>query len=224
MRTITYARVSTGRQAESGLSLDDQQQRMTAFCESRGWEIVAERIDAGRSGRSMSARSELAAALDALDAGEAEVLICAKFDRLARSIIDLSRIMARAEKHGWNLVVLDLDLDLSSPSGRMVAHIVGAVAQYESDLISERVTMAHQQMRKRGRRSGRRTEVDLETRQEILAARAQGQSYRAIAADLTEREVPTATGGRWHPSTVQYLERSIHIDLDLEQILADAAG
>lgn len=217
MDAITYARVSTGKQAESGLSLDDQRDRMRSACSSRGWTVVDERVDAGRSGRSMGARPELTAALDALDAGHAQVLVCAKFDRLARSLIDLSRIMDRANRHGWNLVVLDLDLDLSSPSGRMVAHIVGAVAQYESDLISERTTMSHQQMRKRGRRSGQRPQTDETTRQMILLARAEGRSYRAIAADLIDQKIPTARGGDWHAATVRQIERSALLDLELLQ-------
>ena len=215
MRAITYARVSTGKQAESGLSLDDQRERMTAAAAARGWTLVGEYVDAGRSGRSMSARPELAAALDLLDAGEAEVLIVAKFDRLARSLIDLSRLMKRAESRGWNLVVLDLDLDLGSPSGRMVAHIVGAVAQYESDLIAERTAMAHRQMKKRGRRSGQRPILDDEVRLMVAEARAEGRTYRAIAADLNDRGIPTARGGRWHPSSIAHVERSAAIDSSL---------
>ena len=214
-RAVTYSRVSTGKQAESGLSLDDQRERCTAAAEARGWEIVGEYVDAGRSGRSMSARSELQQALEILDAGEAEVPVCAKFDRLARSLIDLSRIMQRAEAHGWNLVVLDLDLDLASPSGRMVAHIIGAVAQYESDLISERVTMSHAQMKRRGRRSGRRPQTDEATRQLILLARSEGLPYRAIAQRLSDEGVPTARGGRWHANSVRSIEQSALLDLEL---------
>lgn len=216
-RAITYARVSTGRQAESGISLDDQRQRCTAAAEARGWEIVGEYVEAGRSGRSMSARTELREALARLAAGEAEVLICAKFDRLARSLIDLSRIMARAQSEGWNLVVLDLDLDLASPSGRMVAHIVGAVAQYESDLIAERAAATHAQHRRRGRRSGQRPETAEETRQMIAEARAAGRTYRAIAADLTERGIPTARGGAWHAASVRHIEQSVLLDHDLAE-------
>ena len=218
---ITYARVSTGKQAESGLSLDDQRERMTAACMSRGWDIIAEHVDAGRSGRSMGARPELNAALEALDAGEAQVLVCSKFDRLARSIIDLSRIMARADRHGWNLIVLDLDLDLSTPSGRMVGHIVGAVAQYESDIIAERVTMSHQQMRKRGKRSGMRPVTQQHIRDEIIAARDNGLSYRAIAADLTARAVPTARGGAWHAASVRQIVNGVMLDRELAAVNAD---
>lgn len=215
MRAITYARVSTGKQASSGLSLDDQRERCTALIRERGWEIVAEHVDAGRSGRSMSARPELKQALDRLDAGDADVLICAKFDRLARSLIDLSRIMQRAQAHGWNLVVLDLDLDLASASGRMVAHIIGAVAQYESDLISERTTMAHRQMHKRGRRSGQRPQTDEATRRLIAKGRKAERSYRQIADDLNARGIPTARGARWYAASVRQVERSVLLDQDL---------
>ena len=110
MRAITYHRVSTGKQAESGLSLEDQADRTTADLARRGWEHVATYVDAGKSGRSMTGRPELRAALAVLAAGEADALVVAKLDRLARSTIDLARVMAQAQAEGWALVILDPDL------------------------------------------------------------------------------------------------------------------
>jgi len=215
MRAVTYSRVSTARQAESGLSLDDQASLTATAVERRGWSLVARYVDAGRSGTSMARRPELAAALATLAAGDADALVVAKLDRLARSTIDFARIMATAKAQGWALVVLDLDVDTSTPAGELLAGIVATVAQYESRLIAQRVTMAHAQQRQRGNRSGDRPRLDPATRAAIAARHADGEPLAAIARDLNSAGTPTARGGRWYASTVQHVVRSVALDDEL---------
>ncbi len=126
MRAVMYRRVSTGKQVESGLSLEDQGNRVEAEVASRGWEHTASYTDAGRSGRNLARRLQLRAALGVLAAGEADALVVAKLDRLARSTIDLAEIIRRSETQGWALVILDLDLDTSTPAGKMAVTMMGA--------------------------------------------------------------------------------------------------
>jgi len=220
MRAITYARVSTGKQAESGISLNDQAERMTAAVERRGWTLTAEYVDAGRSGRTDKARPELDAALAALAAGDADALVVAKLDRLARSTIALSRIMAASQAEGWSLVILDPELDTSTAAGRLTATVLMAVAEYESELISKRVTMTHKHRKAAGKRAGRAPELAETVRAEVAERRAAGETLAGIAADLNAREVTTARGGRWHASTVAHVARSVALDAELAEAAA----
>jgi DNA invertase Pin-like site-specific DNA recombinase len=215
VRAITYARVSTGRQAESGLSLEDQAVRMRSEVARRGWTVTAEAVDAGRSGRTGKLRPALADALEALAAGDADALVVAKLDRLARSTIALARIMATSQTEGWSLVILDPDLDTSTAAGRLTATVLGAVAEYESELIAERARMTHRQRRTAGKRPGQSPLLPDAVRLEVATRRAQGATFAAIADDLNTRSVPTARGGRWHPSTVSHVCRSVALDAEL---------
>lgn len=215
MRAIGYLRVSTGRQAESGISLDDQSDRIAADCARRGWALADVFTDEGRSGRTGTTRPALTAALDVLRAGAADALVVAKLDRLARSTIDLARIMALAESENWALVILDPDLDTTSPAGKLTATVLGAVSEYESSLIADRARMTHRHRRAAGKRAGQAPLLADEIRHEIAARREAGQTFAAIAGDLNSREIPTARGGRWHASTVSHVCRSVALDAEL---------
>ena len=220
MRAITYSRVSTGKQAESGISLNDQAERMTAAIEYRGWTLTAEYVDAGRSGRTDKARPELDAALAALAAGDADALVVAKLDRLARSTIALSRIIDASQTEGWSLVMLDPELDTSTASGRLTATLLMAVAEYESETIAERARMTHKHRKAAGKRAGRAPELAETVRAEVAERRAAGETLAGIAADLNAREVTTARGGRWHASTVAHVARSVALDAELAEAAA----
>ena len=220
MRAITYARVSTGKQAESGLSLDDQAERMGREISRRGWELVEAHTDAGRSGRPGKSRPALEAALDALAAGEADALVVAKLDRLARSTIALSRIMQTSQEQGWALVILDPDLDTSTAAGRLTATVLGAVAEYESELIADRARMTHRRRKAAGHRAGQAPILSDELRHRIADTRTGGASFARIADELNDEGIPTAKGGRWHASTVRHVCMSVEREAELEGIAA----
>lgn len=116
---IGYVRVSTEEQERSGLGIEAQTEAILAECDRRGWtvEIVS---DLGRSGKQVN--PELRRALDLLDAGQADGLIVAKLDRLARSVRHASAIIDDAIRREWALVVLDNALDLTTPGGRAMEH------------------------------------------------------------------------------------------------------
>lgn len=210
-QAITYGRVSTGRQAESGLSLDRQRKDTAAHVERKGWDLVAHITDEGCSGRRADNRDGLSEALAMLAAGDADVLVVAKLDRLARSVIDFARIMQTADAQGWDIVLLDLDVDTTSAAGRLMVRIFAACAEFESDRIGDRVRDAHAERQSRGVRHGR-PELTEETRQRIAAERDNGRTLAAIANDLNDDGVSTARGGRWHPSTIAHVLRSVALD------------
>jgi Resolvase, N terminal domain len=107
-RAIGYVRVSTGEQADSGAGLETQRQAIQAEAARRGWELVDIFVDAGASGKSMNGRTGLAAALEAVESGEAQGLIVSKLDRLSRSVIDFASLLELSRKQDWALVALDV--------------------------------------------------------------------------------------------------------------------
>jgi DNA invertase Pin-like site-specific DNA recombinase len=220
LRAITYGRVSTGRQATLGLSLDDQADTLAAEVEKRGWVHVDHVTDPGLSGRKMVNRPGLLGAVSRLDRGHADVLVAAKVDRLARSTADFADLLDRAEKHGWKVVVLDVGdgIDTTTASGRMVIDMISAAAQFESRRIGERVRAVHAVQKAKGIRAGQPPMLPDDLRRRIVDCRKQGASYGAIAKQLNEVGIPAARGGRWHASTIQHVVRSVALDEELEEI------
>lgn len=208
---LCYVRVSTGQQADSGLSLDAQERRVIASAEAAGYvaEIVREE---GRSAKNMTGRPLLSAALDRLDRGEAAALYVAKLDRLARRTLDALTVVERAEVHGWRLVITELGADTETPAGLAMFTVMGAFAAFELQTIRERHRAWHAEARERGRvwgvDYGPRTALPPAVVERIARERAEGRSLQRIADGLAADGVPTARGGKWYPSTVSYVLRS----------------
>ena len=203
VRAVGYLRVSTGGQVESGAGLDAQRSAVTDRATREGWQldVVA---DEGLSGKSVDGRPELVAALARLDAGDADVLVAAKLDRVSRSVADFARLLERATAHGWRLVLLDLGVDTSTPAGEFVANTIANSAQYERRLIGQRTREGLAAKRAQGVRLGRPSSLPREVVARIVADHAAGGSLRGIATALAVEGVPTAQGGvRWYPSTVR---------------------
>lgn len=136
---IGYARISTDKQTTSA----QRRALEAAECE----KIIEEQASGARD------RPQLAAALDGLDEGD--TLIVWKFDRLGRSLPDLLDIVTKIEDRFAHLVSLTEQIDTSTSSGRMVFHVMGALAQFERDLISERTKAGLEAARADGIRLGR---------------------------------------------------------------------
>src|SRR5665811_1911797 len=126
IRAVGYRRVSTTEQADSGAGLAAQQTIIEAEASRRGWVLVEVLTDEAASGKSLVGRSALEAAIAAVESGQAEVLVVAKLDRLSRSLLDFASLMARAQNKGWNLVALDLGIDLSTPAGEFLASVMAS--------------------------------------------------------------------------------------------------
>lgn len=163
----------------------------------------------------MANRKGLVGALERLDRGEADVLVASKVDRVARSTSDFSALLDRADRKGWKVCVLDVDVDTTTAAGRLVVDVVAAAAQFESKRIGERVRDAHAVRKSQGKRAGQAPILSDEVRQRIYAERQEGKSFSAIAADLNTEGVPTAKGGKWWPMTIKQVVESVQLDHDL---------
>src|SRR6266540_2451899 len=129
-RVIGYAR------AGEGASVGAQRAAIAAACAQRGWELVRVEAEGGSGGK--SSRPARARALEAVRAGEAQTLVVARLDRLAGSLSEAARLLERAKGEGWNLVALDLGLDLATAAGKRIANAFATVARWERRLRAER--------------------------------------------------------------------------------------
>ncbi len=199
---LAYLRVSTEEQSQSGLGLAAQRHAIETEAQRRGWADIVWLQDAGYSARTLD-RPALSEALEALRSGSASCLVVSRLDRLSRSLLDFCGLVDLAHRERWSLLALDLGLDLDTPSGRLTAHVLASMAEFERELISARTSAAMQARKRAGQRLGRPPVLDPATRERILSERGQGVSYSRIAAMLTSEQVPTAHGGQWWPATVR---------------------
>lgn len=168
---IAYLRVSTEEQVASGAGLDAQRATIAQECERRGVELAATYEDAGASGKSLGGRLALAEALHRLATGEASVLIVAKLDRLARSVADFATLVRQAESEGWAILACDLGLDMTTPTGGLLANVTASVAEWERQVIAQRTREALAAKRAAGVRLGRPRLLDPSVADEIHRSR-----------------------------------------------------
>src|SRR2546430_13386833 len=180
MRVLGYVRVSTDEQSTSGAGLEAQRQAIVAECERRGWQLVDMIEDAGFSAKDLK-RPGVQEALRVLQSGEASALVVAKLDRLSRSMIDFTKVMAAAQKQSWALVALDCAVDTTTPAGEAMANMLATFAQFERRLIGQRTREALAAKRASGVRLGRPVSLPPVVRERIVAERKAGRSLAAIA-------------------------------------------
>lgn len=200
---IAYVRVSTGRQARHGHSLDSQPVELTRAAEAAGYRVqVMAETGSGRK----ASRPILAEALELLRRGEAVALYALDIDRLARSTRHLLDIAEQAARQTWRLVVLSADVDTKSPAGEALLTVAAAFSQFESRMISERVKRQHEARRGRGVvwgvDEGPRSELPEDTVRLVVDMSAAGLGLSAIARELTAQGIPTARGGVWQAQKV----------------------
>ena len=204
---LLYARVSTQLQVNDGVSLDVQERTLINAAEFHGftsWEVIREE---GRSGKSIKGRPVLTDALTRLEEGTANALIVTRIDRLARSTTDFLDIVDMANKKGWRLIMLDLNLDTSTYQGRFVVTVMSALAEMERGIIAARQKDVHKDRRDRGIvwgvDMGPKNKTPLDIKDRIMVERSSGRSYAKIAEGLNRDTVPTQNGGKWYASTVK---------------------
>lgn len=203
LKVIGYVRVSTAEQATSGYGLAAQEDAIHAAAKQHGWHLVGIVRDEGASGKDLD-RPGLRQALAM--AHEADTLCVAKLDRLTRSLVGLSDLMDWGRRNDLALIALDLGLDTSTDTGRLVARIMASVGEWERERISERTRAAAAVRRSQGLKMGRAGVRDTspEIAQRIQSSRDAGMTWQAIADALNADQVPTVRGGStWRVSSVQ---------------------
>jgi site-specific DNA recombinase len=218
--TVAYCRVSTKDQALNGVSLEDQEARLRAYCSAMGWDGVEVLVDAGCSASSLH-RPAMENLIERVSRGEIARVVVTKFDRAARSLRDLLYLVDLFTKYDVAFVCTGLNIDTSTPTGRMMLSLLGAIAELEREMIIERTRDALTQKRRTGKAYsaapfGYRREGDslVEEPTEQVALREavrldnEGLSFRKIGARLDEMGVRPHRGSAWHASSVRAVLRS----------------
>jgi DNA invertase Pin-like site-specific DNA recombinase len=174
MKVAIYARVST---SEQDLSL--QLTELKRYAKARGWRI--HRVYEDKATGTNDKRPQLQALMRAAKSREIDCVLVWKLDRFARSLKNLLDALKEFEALGVTFVSLKDNLDLSTPAGRLMAQMIGAFAEFEASLIKERVVAGLREAKRKGVQLGRPCEID---RAKVLALKAKGRSYQAIADEV----------------------------------------
>lgn len=216
MQAIGYVRVSTDKQADHGVSLDAQAEKIRAMALVHGAELIDILVDGGESAKSLQ-RPGMERLLSLVEGRKVQTVIVAKLDRLTRSVKDLCTLLERFERRGVALISVAESLDTGSAAGRLVLNIMTAVSQWEREAIGERTRDALCHKRKRGERvgnipfgsrlAGDGQHLEPEPGEqaalaEIRRLRSEGLSMRAIAASLNGSFYRTRGGTPWRLESV----------------------
>ena len=178
IKAAVYSRVST---VGHGQDPAMQTRELREYCHRRGWDIFDCYVDEGVSGKKDS-RPALNRLMRDAHARRFDVICCWRFDRFSRSVSHLCRALETFNALNIQFVSLCEQVDTSTPTGKLVFTILGAVAEGERNLIAERVRAGLRNARAKGKRLGRPTKtVDVDR---INALRASGQSWRSIACQM----------------------------------------
>jgi DNA invertase Pin-like site-specific DNA recombinase len=177
VKAAIYARVST---SNHGQDVNMQLRELREYCQRRGLEITGEYADTASGAKDN--RPELNRLMAGAKQRRFDVVCVWKLDRFGRSLRHLVNALADLESLGVSFVSIKDNLDLSTPSGRLMFQIIGAMAEFERSLIQERVKAGLRNARAKGRKLGRpRVVVDVAR---IATLRASGFSWPSIAREL----------------------------------------
>jgi len=180
MRTAFYVRVSTGRQTS-----DNQLEELQRVALLRDWTGNTVYADDGISGaKSRSDRPALDALLKAAVRREFDLVAVWSIDRLGRSLQHLVETVNELHSVGVDLYIHQQALDTSTPAGKLAFSVFGALAEYERELIRERVKAGLERAKRAGTKLGRPSNLNASVRAAIVELRARDLSIRRIAAQL----------------------------------------
>ena len=180
MKTALYLRVSTAQQ-----TTENQRLELERVAAARGWQIVATYRDDGISGaKGRDERPGLDALLKAASRRQFDLIAVWAIDRLGRSLQHLVTTVNDLQAVGVALYIHQQQLDTTTPSGKLCFSMFGAFAEFERNLIRERVKVGIERAKKNGVKLGRPTNLNDSVKAAIVALRAKDHSIRHIAAQL----------------------------------------
>ena len=152
VRAALYARCST---LDKGQDPELQLVPLREYCQRRGLTITGEYVDNGISG-TKDHRPQLDRLLDAARKRQIDLIVVWKLDRFGRSLKQLVNALEELSSLGVGFISYQDNLDLTTPQGRLMFHIIGAMAEFERELIRERVKAGIDNARRKGKRIGRK--------------------------------------------------------------------
>ena len=219
-RAALYLRVSTDEQAKEGYGLDVQRQRCEAMALVKGWSVVRQYADEGISGtKDEKHRPALAELLADVEAGQIDAVIVLALDRLGRLTPIVLDLVDRLTRMGVEVVSCKESIDTTTAMGKFMITVFAGLAQLDRDNIVERTTAGRNA---RGAQDGEKggqlpygyarseagpviDQAEAENVRYILRHRRSGKSYRAIAAELNAKGIPSARGGKWYATAIKLI-------------------
>ncbi|MBP3635771.1 MAG: recombinase family protein [Bacilli bacterium] len=217
-----YIRVSTEDQAREGFSLPEQEKRLRAMCEFKGYEIYNVYKDAGLSAKTGNKRPAFEELKEDIKAKKCNTIVVLKLDRLTRSVYDMEDIMKFLEENNAYLDCANDDINTTSANGRMVARLLTTVSQNEIERTSERTKIGLAGAIKAGniphkapfgyKHVNKKLVPDEATKDQIIRIfnlYHQGNSYQTIANLYNKEKIFGKTN--WCDSTIlKILENEIY--------------
>lgn len=176
---IGYARTSTKDQE---YSLEAQIRRLEAVGCKKIYQEQVSSVDAKRE--------QLEAALNHIREDDGDVLVVTKLDRLARSVANTVEIQKALEKKNAGLKILDMDIDTTTPTGKLQFNLLAAIAQFEREVMLERQRVGIEKAKAEGKYKGRKS-ISEEKRKKILELLAENSQTKAAIAEAVGVGVAT---------------------------------
>lgn len=221
MRIAGYIRVSTEEQAEKGFSLDEQRERLISYCKAMGWPAPTIYEDDGYSAKDLR-RPKLTKLLNDVKTEKFTLIITTKLDRLSRRLFDILSVIDYLEKNNCSYVSASEAFDTTTPAGRMTLQMLGMVAEFERERISERVRDNMRAIARKGEKIISRPcfgydvkngvlEINLEESlvvHQMAKWALEGCGAREIAKRLNDSGIRTKDGNEWQDRVVrEFLKR-----------------
>lgn len=224
IKLIGYVRVSSDSQSDN-TSLEEQISRIKSYCDAFGYELmkVFQEVATGTKSDIVT-RPIFNDALNYLKDNRADGIIALKLDRIARNTRDVLTLVEDVlEPQNKVLVLLDLQVDTSTPTGKMILTVMSAVAELERNTINERTQGGRKAKSKKGGyaygspKYGYKSvggelmpdENEQATIKLIKNHRRSGKSYQKIADYLNDQKIPTKQGkGKWSSSVIHRIVKS----------------
>ena len=211
---VGYLRVSTAEQAAEGVSLAAQEERIRAWCQAFGYELVAVYRDDGVSGATLERPGVSAAVAAACDVGG--TLVVYSLSRLSRSLTDHLGLVEKLQGAGANLASITEEFDTAGATGKLVFRILAMLAEWERDQVVDRTKTAMRHLRSQNKRAGHvpygydmladGSLVLNEKEQEAIGIMKEMRRMKKSMLDICEilRQLgyPTKHGGPWRPTVV----------------------
>ena len=148
LRCVGYARVSTVKQVEAPGGIEAQVAKIKHFCQQPGYELVTLFADKGVS--SIDARPQFEKMMKLVASKKADVVIVTKLDRLGRSVLDLVSTVTLLQDQGCQFVALEQNINTTTTEGRLLFNILSAFAEFEREIIKERMLAGRERARAQG--------------------------------------------------------------------------
>ena len=178
-RVVIYARVSTNEQ-----NCDRQVSELKQVVNNNNWELVDTYVDEGYS-RTTTTRPELDRMMKDAFVRKFEMVITLELSRLGSSLKHMIEIVDKFKEKKIQLFIVNQQIDTSSATGFMFFSIMTSIANYERELISERVKSGLQNAKRKGIVLGRRTNLTPEVEEEIIQLKKEGVGYNTLAKRLS---------------------------------------